>query len=67
MKPTKTIEVLIHLKDEQDEVIRSEQVAISGTMYELLMSENPSFAPNKPQNEYREVDIWYIVDLIRGN
>ncbi|MEF2243968.1 hypothetical protein V1L65_03380 [Paenibacillus sp. IITD108] len=55
------------MKDEQDEVIRSEQVAISGTMYELLMSENPSFAPNKPQNEYREVDIWYIVDLIRGN
>lgn len=39
---------------------------IVGDNYDLLMSENPEFAEGKPQNEYREADVWHIIDLIRS-
>lgn len=46
--------------------VKQENIIISGDNYDSLMSENPSFAPGKPENEYREADLWYIIDLIRN-
>lgn len=47
-------------------IVDTREITITGEDYELLMSSNPEFAPNKPANEYREVDIWHMVDLIRA-
>lgn len=54
-------------KNANGDIINNENTTIYGDYYNMLMSESPSFAPNKPQNEYREDDIWYIIDLIRNS
>ena len=59
------VECTIHYKDVDGNVIGNEFVEITGEKYGLLMSASPSFAPSKPENEYREEDLWYIIDLIR--
>lgn len=48
------------------DVIKEGTYEIRGDKYELLMSANPPFAPNKLRNEYREEDIWYVIDQIRA-
>ncbi|MNV56191.1 hypothetical protein D3C71_1484630 [compost metagenome] len=53
--------------DAENNLLSADNVVISGENYTLLMSANPTFAPAKPANEYREVDLWYIVDLIRSH
>ncbi len=49
-----------------DDLISKEMLEISGGYYEMLMSPFPAFAPGKAKNEYREEDLWYIVELIRN-
>jgi hypothetical protein len=63
-KISKTINIAVEFKNNGN-LLLSESYLITGDKYNLLMSENPSFAPSKPQNEYREADLWYIIDLIR--
>ncbi|CQR74168.1 hypothetical protein SOV_22950 [Sporomusa ovata DSM 2662] len=65
-KANKHIHVKINLVDVSGNIVMSEEYGIDGDDYTLLMSANPDFAPNKPENEYREADLWYIIDLIRG-
>lgn len=59
------IEVEVALKTDNDEVLQVMTYYIVNDKYELLMSESPEFAEGKPANEYREIDLWYIIDLIR--
>lgn len=65
-KTNKHIHVKINLVDASSNTVLIEEYGIDGDKHSLLMSANPSFAPNKPENEYREEDLWYIIDLIRG-
>lgn len=61
-----SISVDVGLYSENNELEKIENYVIKGAYYDLLMSESPNFAPNKPLNEYREEDLWYIIDLISG-
>lgn len=63
-KLSRQIDVLIAYKNEHEEIIKQEQKVITGRNYELLMSASPDFAPNKPLNEYREQDLWHVIDMI---
>lgn len=63
-KQNRTIFCEIGLSNESG-VVDKLPVIIEGDHYTLLMSDNSDFAPNKPENEYREIDLWHIVDLIR--
>lgn len=65
-KTDKTIEVLIVFNDNNGNIIDRESVVIKNENYELIMSAFPVFAPSKPANEYREKDIWYIIDQMRA-
>lgn len=66
-KWNKNVSVETAYFDEADNLLSSDNIVISGENYNLLMSANPSFAPEKPANEYREVDLWYIIDLVRSH
>lgn len=55
---------VVYKRDE--EIVSSEFYQINDNMYDLLMSESPPFAVGKPKNEYREIDLWHIIDLLRG-
>lgn len=63
-KGRRLIELGIAYYDATGSTITTETVLINKDNYELLMSESPDFAPGKPANEYREVDLWYMVDKI---
>lgn len=49
-----------------DSLIDTKQIIIEGEHYNSLMSDSPDFAPNKPENEYREVDLWHVIDVVRA-
>lgn len=66
-KEHRQITVKVSLLDNRGEIRGAEDYEVSGDYYSLLMSANPEFAPNKLANEYRESDIWYIIDLINSN
>lgn len=48
------------------ELVETKSIIINGDKYSLLMSGSPTFATGKPANEYREIDLWYVIDLIRS-
>lgn len=60
------IVVSINQFNSNGEISAVKELKINGDNYTMLMSEKPEFAPNKPANEYREEDLWYVVDLIDG-
>ncbi|MEM5592712.1 hypothetical protein AAHH67_15085 [Niallia circulans] len=60
-----TVEVVTQNKDGVV-VTENEYYDITGDNYDLLMSESPDFAPNKPVNDFREEDLWFIIDRIRA-
>ena len=60
-----TISIVVSYKTSDGITISKDDYQISGEDYDLLMSQSPDFAPGKPENEYREVDLWFIIDLIR--
>lgn len=63
-KNNKIIEVVVESYDIEGHLADSQFIKISSDMYDLLMSESPDFAPGKPIDEYRESDLWYIIDMI---
>lgn len=65
-KDNKTIEIIINGYDELGYIAKTEYIDIIGYNYDLIMSDKPSFAPSKPANEYREEDLWYMVDKIKS-
>lgn len=65
-KSLEEIEVMVKYKDISGNVIGNDRYYIKEDNYTLIMSQSPNFAPNKPINEYREIDLWYIIDLIRN-
>ncbi len=59
------ISVCYGLYDDQESLIDQRHCIIQGEFYELIMSESPDFAPGKPANEYREADLWHVIDLVK--
>lgn len=51
-------------KNTEGKVLETTSYMITGDNYMLLMLGNPSYAPGKPENEYRETDLWHVIDLI---
>ena len=64
-KVSKDIVVEVGLQND-DKIVSTEVHYITDSKYDLLMSASPNFATGKPVNEYREVDLWYIIDLLRN-
>ncbi len=62
----RNISVEVHQKDMNGRILQNLTYFIQGENYDLIMSANPDFAPNKLENEYREIDIWHIIDSIRA-
>ncbi|WP_419885176.1 hypothetical protein [Paenibacillus sp. B-A-8] len=65
-KNSQVVYVQIELSSSDGTVLKEESLVITDADYDLLMQGNPSYAPQKPVNEYRESDIWHIVDLVRS-
>jgi hypothetical protein len=65
-KIASTVVVEIGKYTEDNRLIEQETIGIQHEYYQMLISENPAFAPDKPYQEYREVDLWYVIDLIRA-
>lgn len=66
VKNLESITVTVSLINAAGDKVRSESHEIVGDNYRLLMGASPNFAPNKPENEYREVDLWHVIDLINA-
>ena len=64
-KQDKFVAVTVAKYDSDNNNVAVENYVIKGDNYDLLMSANPSFAPQKPANEYREADLWYVIDQVR--
>lgn len=60
----RNIEVVTEFKSAHGESLKRQAHTISGNYYDLIMSANPDFAPGKPENEYREIDLWHVIDLL---
>lgn len=60
------IDLTVHLYRADESLINPEYYTIDGENYNLLMSADPEFAPGKPENEYREVDLFHLIDKIRN-
>lgn len=63
-KRLRQIHVIVTYMDADGSVLQLSNFSIQGKNYSLLMSPSPDFAPGKLENEYREVDLWYLIDLI---
>lgn len=67
LKDEQSVIVEVVYLDSDQKPISIETQSIDGQYYELLMSESPDFATGKPANEYREADIWHVIDLMSAN
>lgn len=64
-KVLKEIFLTIGIYDAAGGLLRKDQYLISGKHWDVLMASSPPEFLSKPENEYRESDLWHIVDLIR--
>lgn len=65
-KEMKLIYVEVSFTKEDGTELNRDKLTITGENYDLLMSESPEFAPNKPINDFREEDLFYIIDKMRA-
>jgi hypothetical protein len=65
-KNAQYVAVTLEYKDADGNVLATKREEIIGEYFQLLMSEAPDFAPGKPANEYREQDLYYVIDMIRS-
>ncbi|ASS66542.1 hypothetical protein [Paenibacillus sp. RUD330] len=63
-KDTQTVDVTVGFFDENEVNVGGKRYVITGNYYALLMAANPPYSPNKQKNEYREADLFYIIDLM---
>ena len=64
-KISQRLQLTVHLYREDNSLINPESYVIEGEDYTFLMSVDPSFAEGKPEGDYREVDLWCMVDKLR--
>lgn len=64
-KMSKRLAFTVNLYREDGSLINPESYLIEGEDYNYLMSVDPAFTEGKPENDYREVDLWCMVDKIR--
>lgn len=62
----KLINIEVAYKTVDGVTIGKDNYQIQSDDYDLLMSDSPDFAPDKPANTYRREDLWKIIDLIRS-
>ncbi|MED3792311.1 hypothetical protein P4571_07640 [Niallia alba] len=63
-KEKQVIEVEIRYIDVNGNEISRESYRIVGELYDLVMSQSPDFAEGKPADDFRDNDLWYIIDKI---
>lgn len=64
-KISKKLSLTVHLYREDQSFINGESYVIEGGDYAFLMSDDPAFAEGKMADDYREVDLWCMVDKLR--
>lgn len=62
----KFVYVKTSCKDVDNNEVDSQELKIIGENYDLLMSESPDFAQGKPENDFRECDLFYVIDKVRS-
>jgi len=60
----KVVNVQVTYYDSSGNALSYENYNISGDNYTLLMSESPSWASGKPSGEYRQDDLWFLMDYM---
>lgn len=60
----KFVLAVLNYYTDNGEIIDKKSYQVTGTYYDLLMSDSPSFAPGKPSNDFRRDDLGYIIDKI---
>lgn len=66
-KVDKFVNVTTILRDAEGAPVRTRVHEIVGSFYDMLMSGLPDYAPGKPAHEYRESDLWHVIDLMAAN
>lgn len=64
-KISQRLQLTVHLYRVDESLINPESYVIEGEDYIFLMSTNECFEPGKEENQYREIDLWCMVDRIR--
>jgi hypothetical protein len=64
-KISKRLQLTVHLYRADGTLINPETYVIEGEDYTFLMSVDPAFTEGKPEGDYREVDLWCMVDKLR--
>lgn len=59
------LELTVQLYRADGSLINTESYVIEGEDFTFLMSADPAFVEGKLENEYRESDLWCMVDRIR--
>jgi len=66
-KISQKLSLTVHLYRSDGSLINPEVHVIQGEDYTFLMSADPAFSTGKQENDYREIDLWCMVDRIRAN
>lgn len=54
---------VISLSDD-GEILERKAYQLNDADYDLIMSDSPDFAPGKPVNDFREADLFYMIDKL---
>lgn len=60
------VNVTTTLRDAEGAIIQSRVHEIKGPFYDMLMAASSQDGPGKPENEYREFDLWRVIELIKS-
>ncbi|WCS68740.1 hypothetical protein Goe19_00990 [Bacillus phage vB_BsuM-Goe19] len=61
-----TVDVSVSYLDADNKVLSKESYSIFNENFDFLMSQHSVFGEGKPKDAYRESDLWYVVDILRG-
>lgn len=59
--------VKVNYLDESSTPFLSEEITIKEDRYDYLMGTSPSFPNGKSPNEFREDDLWHVIDTMRDS
>uniref|UniRef100_A0AAU8BCM5 Uncharacterized protein n=1 Tax=Bacillus phage Adastra TaxID=3143958 RepID=A0AAU8BCM5_9CAUD len=61
-----SVDVSVSYLDVDNKVLSRESYSIFNENFDFLMSQHSVFEAGKPKDAYRESDLWYVIDILRG-
>lgn len=61
-----SVDVSVSYLDVDNKVLSRESYSIFNENFDFLMSQHSVFGEGKPKDAYRESDLWYVIDILRG-